>query len=201
MDKLLTKIQGISGTHPQHSHESLRIVTGTTETTPTTPVHLRAAVQAYLVPTLADGNTSTWTGVSFERVDGPSMTHDSPPTCLFLTEAQAFILNVREDLDRLPPSIRSSHSAELCRQFATRLGNALAGRAGVRCAVFGDEEDGVMLVAHSRASLRQVSFEFGAEDSTVNIISIDETMRRSERACRLEHVRTLGEAIAWLSPR
>ena len=77
---------------------------------------------------------------------------------------------------------------------------ALASVSRVRCVVFGDEEDGVELVAHSRATLRQVSFEFKSDGNTINIVSIDEEMRRFERACGIDKVRTLAEAIAWLNP-
>jgi len=119
---------------------------------------------------------------------------------LFLSLAEAFIRQVREDLDKLPASVRSSYPAELCRRIAEVVGTALAYVPQARCAAFGDEEDGVTLVAHSRASKRQVSFEFGARGDTITIISIDEEMCRTERECRTSHVLTLGNAIAWLNP-
>jgi hypothetical protein len=68
----------------------------------------------------------------------------------------------------------------------------------VRWAVFGDDEDGIELVAHSRASMRQVSFEFPLDGDVIRVITIDEAMQRSERECRIEHERTLQEAIVWL---
>jgi hypothetical protein len=68
-----------------------------------------------------------------------------------------------------------------------------------RCAVFGSDEDGVELLAHSHASMRQVSFEFPLEGDLIRIVRIDEAMRRSECTCRIDHERTLQEAIAWLS--
>jgi hypothetical protein len=120
---------------------------------------------------------------------------------LFLSEAQArFLTQIGSDLDELPEPVRSSPGAELCRQFVAGDGLALASIPSVRCAVFGDEEDGVELVAHSRASLRQVSLEFKPDENSINIVSIDEEMRRFERACGIEKVRTLAEAIAWLNP-
>jgi len=121
---------------------------------------------------------------------------------LFLSETEArFLTQIGSDLDELPEPVRSSPGAELCRRFAEGVGMALAFIPRVRCAVFGDEEDGVELVAHSRASMRQVSFEFRPGENSINIISIDEEMRRFERACGIEKVRTLAEAIAWLNPR
>lgn len=138
---------------------------------------------------------------TFKHVDAQSVAPAPASGKMFLSEAQArFLTQIESDLDELPGPVRSSPAAELCRRFVAGVGLALASIANVRCAVFGDEEDGVELVAHSRASLRQVSLEFMPDENSINIISIDEEMRRFERACGIEKVRTLAEAIAWLKP-
>ena len=58
----------------------------------------------------------------------------------------------------------------------------------------------VTFVAHSRASKRQVSFEFGADPSSINIVRIDADMQRDQEECMLDDVQALGCAIAWLTP-
>ncbi|MHC4696880.1 MAG: hypothetical protein ACYTFA_09070 [Planctomycetota bacterium] len=152
---------------------------------------------------LSAATAADWVAATFldTAVFVPSVIDDSELGGMFLSRAEAeFVRQIRNDLDELSESIRSSHSVELCRQFVEGVSMALANDPEARCAVFGDEEDGVTLVAHSRASRRQVSFEFGLEGDSISIVSIDEEMRRSERACGIDKVRTLREAIAWLNP-
>lgn len=115
-----------------------------------------------------------------------------------LSDAAVFARLVQEDLDAMPAPVRSSHAAELCRRFAEGVGTALAHVPLTRCAVFLDGAAGITLVAHSRASLRQVSFEFRSGEDSIQIISIDEQMRGLERACEIDEVPTLSQAIAWL---
>lgn len=119
---------------------------------------------------------------------------------LFLSSHDAeFLTQIREDLDKLPEAVRSSSGAALCRRFVEDVGMALASVPGARCAVFGDEEDGVELVAHSRASKRQVSFQFDLSVGSITVVRIDEEMRRSEDKCRIDHELQLAKAIEWLN--
>jgi hypothetical protein len=164
---------------------------------PVLPLRRQVPVETLSVSAIADSVDKT-----FKYVDVQSVAPAPQSNKMFLSEAEArFLTQIGSDLDELPEPVRSSPGAELCRRFAEGVGMALAFIPQVRCAVFGDEEDGVELVAHSRASMRQVSFEFGLGVDSINIISIDEEMRRFERACGIEKVRTLAEAIAWLNPR
>jgi len=120
---------------------------------------------------------------------------------MFLSELEdRFLARITADFDDLPEILRSSASAQLCRRFIEGVGLALSRDPHARCAVFGDQEDGVELVVHSRASLRQVSFEFGLEQNLINIVRIDNKMHRSVQTCGIDKVRTLAEAIAWLNP-
>jgi len=153
------------------------------------------------IGTPSDCNTTLLVDIMFPSVIDMSMAPERESAEIFLSEEEGQFLEwVRNDLAELSEPVRSSPGAELCRRFAEGVGMALAFVPRARCAVFGDEEDGVELVAHSRASMRQVSFEFRPEDNSVKIVSIDEKMRRSERKCRIDHARTLAEAIAWLNP-
>ena len=117
-----------------------------------------------------------------------------------LSPGEAFLCQVHGDIEELSENVRASHEVQLCRQFAEGVGKQLAHIRLIRCAVFGDEEDGVELVAHSRASMRQVTFEFRPDENSINIVSIDEEMRRFEWTCAVDKVRTLAKAIAWLNP-
>lgn len=121
---------------------------------------------------------------------------------IFVSHSEAeFIAQMREDLDELPENLRSSLAAVSCRRFFEDVGLSLSRVPHLRCAIFGDEEDGIELIAHSRTSMRQVSFEFGKKVDTIAIIRIDEEMRRSEDQCRVDHVLQLGKAIEWLHRR
>lgn len=151
--------------------------------------------------TVSDSNTDPWISMTFGYVGFLSVAPDPESREFFLSEREAFFLTqVLKDLAELSEPVRSSASAKLCKRFAEGVGLDLANIPQARCAVFGDEEDGVELVAHSRASMRQVSFEFGDDERTINIVSIDEQMRRDARQCLINHVLTLGNAIAWLNP-
>lgn len=138
---------------------------------------------------------------SFKNVDVQSVAPAPESGEMFLSEAQArFLTQIDSDLDELPEPVRSTLGAELCLRFVAGDGLALASIPSVRCAVFGDDEDGVELVAHSRVSRRQVTFEFGLEESLINIVRIDERMHRSVQTCGIEKGLTLSEAIKWLNP-
>jgi hypothetical protein len=160
------------------------------------PVRHRLAIYS---PT--DSNTSDWIMRSFQIIEARSVPVDHELPDMFLRDLDArFLAAIWKNLDELTEPARSSPSARLCRRFAEGAGMALASVPRVRCAVFGDKEDGVELVAHSRATLRQVSFEFKPDGNTINIVSIDEEMRRFERACGIEKVLTLSKAVKWLNP-
>lgn len=154
-----------------------------------------------LAETLSDSSTAVWISVTFENVDFLSVGPDPESREFFLSEREAFLTQMLIDLAELSEPVRSSASAKLCKRFAEGVGLNLANIPQARCAVFGDDDDGVELVAHSRASMRQVSFEFGDAEKTVNIISIDEHMRRFERACGIDQALTLAKAIEWLNLR
>jgi hypothetical protein len=122
-------------------------------------------------------------------------------TIFLRSEEAEFLSQLRKDLDELPASLRISPEAESFRHFIEGVGLTLARIPRVRCAVFGDDEDGITLTAHSRASMRQVSFEFAPAANSIKIVSIDEQMQLFERSCSIEKSKTLAEAIAWLIPR
>jgi len=153
--------------------------------------------------TISDSNAAQWVERNFFKLRYQQEVGPSPDFGkMFPSDSEArFIGQMWRDLDELTESVRLSPVAELCRRFVEGVGTALALVPRVRCAVFGDEEDGVTLVAHSRDSMRQVSFEFKAEVNSINVVSIDEQMHRFERRCSIDKVKTLAEAIAWLNPR
>ena len=150
---------------------------------------------------LAGPEANRWIERKLTYADFPPEAMDVGPSGMFLPEREAqFLHQMRLDIAQLNEAVRSSQEVAHCRRFVENVGLALARIPRVRCAVFGEEEDGVELVAHSRASMRQVSFEFRPESNSINIISIDENMRRFERGCEIDMVRTLAEAIGWLNP-
>ncbi len=149
--------------------------------------------------TLSDSTDPDWIRRTFKT---RSSTAEATGPDISLSERETrFLTQVREDLGDLSEPVRLSASAKLCKLFTEDVGLKLARIPQARCAVFGDEEDGITLVAHSRASMRQVSFEFGDDEKTINIVSIDEQMHRFERGCGIDKTMTLAEAIAWLNPR
>ena len=201
MDELLTTTPNPADRQVQYSDESFEIAIGPSGTMPPNRDLIYKSWWGVSVTALADSKEAAGVADTFCPIAPVSSVADDPDSGgLFLTAAEAFIRQVQEDLDELPASVRSSHPAELCRRFVEGVGTALAYVPQARCAVFGDEEDGVELVAHSHASMRQVSFEFGLEESLINIVRIDERMHRSVQTCGIDKVRTLAEAIAWLNP-
>lgn len=161
----------------------------------------RAHPRNVSIETLSDSNAAFWVKITYGQ-EVPTITMERETAEMFLTERDAqFLKRIQCDIDELNEPVRRSRGAEICRRFAETVGLALASLPQLRSAVFGDEEDGVELVAHSCASMRQVSFDFGLEGNSINIVSIDENMRRFERTCGLDKVLTLAEAIAWLKPR
>lgn len=146
--------------------------------------------------TMAISTVTIFSVVVDERSSAPPSELRKP----FLSAQQVqFIQQLEEDIAELPLKVRSSDSAKHCWEFASNVGIALANARAIRCAVFGDEEDGVTFVAHSSTTKRQVSFEFDANTPTITIVQIDEQMRRVERACQIHHELTLGNAVSWLS--
>lgn len=189
-------------TSAQHSDEGFTVPSSAANVDPDYRKLPQVPRRLPSVGTLSDCNTTQWVDKMFPNVIVMSVGPEHELDELFLTEQEARFLEwVRNDLAELSELVRSSPGAELCRRFVEGVGMALAYVPRARCAVFGDVEDGVELVAHSRASMRQVSFEFNPESNSINVISIDENMRRFERACGIDKVRTLAEAIAWLNPR
>jgi len=201
--ELLTRTPNIAERLSQYSDQSFVVVIGPSGAAPPPQPSRRVWKSPAVGATVSDSNAADWVARTFHYVGKAQDVEPDPDAGrIFLSPPEAQFLNqIRKDLDELSESLRSSPGAELCRRFAEGVGIALAFVAGARCAVFGDEEDGVELVAHSRASMRQVSFEFNPKDSSINIISIDEEIRRFERSCGIDKVRTLAEAIAWLSSR
>lgn len=149
---------------------------------------------------LSDSSTSVWVFITNQNNHVPTIPKDISTDELFLPQEDVFLHQFEEDLANIPTSVRESRAGVLCRRFAEGVGIALASICGVRCATFGDEEDGIALVAHSRLTKRQISFEFACDEDRITIIMIDEEMRRTEKECKIDHVLTLGNAIAWLNP-
>ncbi len=203
MNELLTTTPNAADREVQFSDEYFEIAIGPSGIVSPNrePIHNEARGEP--VTTLTDSQEAAWVAETFRpTVCISSAAGDPESGGLFVSErVAAFLRQMRNDLAELREPVRSSPGAELCYRFTESVGMALAFVPQARCAVFGDEEDGVELVAHSRASKRQVSFEFPHEGDMIKIVSIDEDMRRSERKCRIDHARTLGEAIAWLNPR
>lgn len=187
----------------QDSDDSFDVIMGYAGIAPVRPSSMPGSRPRGLVETLSDSSTAVWVSATFPAVVAfvSSVTSDPEPGEFFLSERETFFLTqILNDLAELSEPVRSSASAKLCKRFAEGVGLNLANIPQARCAVFGDDEDGVELVAHSRASMRQVSFEFGENQRTINIVSIDEQMRRDARQCLINDVLTLGNAIAWLNP-
>lgn len=202
MDNLLTRTPNTSERLSQYSDESFEVVISPSGTAPPTHASGHVWMPPVFGATISDSNVADWVATTFyhvRKVQEVELDPDSARIFLSPLEAQ-FLTQIRKDLAELSEPARSSPGAELCRRFTEGVGITLAFVPRARCAVFGDEEDGVELVAHSRASMRQVSFEFGDADDTINIVLIDEEMRRSESKCRINHVLQLKNAIAWLYP-
>ncbi|KKN70885.1 hypothetical protein LCGC14_0426710 [marine sediment metagenome] len=64
-----------------------------------------------------------------------------------------------------------------------------------RPALFKNKE----LVAHSRSSMRQVTFQFISDETLILVVLIDEHMKRSERTCAVDDTHTISEIIKWLN--
>lgn len=144
--------------------------------------------------------TSDWIARTLSPVPVLSLPPVLEDHGVFLSAAeQQYRTQISEELHALGEPLKSSEAAEQCKHFAETGGLALSNQIGTRWAIFGDELDGIALVAHSQESKRQVTFEFAMQGSSIKIIQIDERMRRSEHSCRIEHARQLENAIAWLN--
>ena len=200
MSKLLIRTWNPSEYQSQESDDTFAFVSDLSDTAPPQP--RSSPSRPFIVEgSLADSTMaiSTFT-VFFSVVDERSSAPPSEVGEPFLSAEQAqFIRELAEDIAQLPLKVRSSDSAKLCWEFVSNVGIALAKARALRCAVFGDEEDGVTLVAHSSTTKRQVSFEFGEKTPTVTVVQIDQQMRRVELDCRIHHELTLGNAVSWLS--
>lgn len=153
------------------------------------------------IDALSDSNTVVWAETTSGHVDVQSTTLEPGGGSMFVSPREGrFLAEIRRELDRLGEPVRSSLSAKLCERFAKGVGMALANQLSIRWALFADEEDSVTLLAHSRASKRQVSFEFALSESSITVVQIDEKMRRFRSACGINHMLQLANAIAWLKP-
>ncbi|MCH8149249.1 MAG: hypothetical protein IH987_14910 [Planctomycetes bacterium] len=200
MSKLQTRTWNPSEYQSQERDDTFAFVSDLSETAPPQP---RSSPSGPFIVegSLADSTMaiSTFT-VFFSVVDERSSAPPSEVGEPFLSAEQAqFIRELAEDRAQLPLKVRSSDSAKLCWEFVSNVGIALANARAIRCAIFGDEEDGVTFVAHSGTTKRQVSFEFGEKTPTVTIVKIDHQMHRVELDCRIHHELTLGNAVSWLS--
>ncbi len=148
-------------------------------------------------------NFAVWVEEFFPSTQQRTLTLDPPNASgVFLSNAEVcFLRQIHDDLYDLDIRIRQSSAAELCKKFTDGVGLELANKPGTRVAVFEDEEDMITLVAHSRSSKRQVSFEFHADGTTIGIVSIDERMQRTEEQCRIHQIGSIGARIAWLINR
>ena len=201
--EMMTRTPNAAERQDLDSDDSFDVIMGYAGIAPARRSSMPGSKPRGLVETLSDSSPAVWVSVTFPAVVAlvSSVTSDPESGEIFLSEREAFFLTqILNDLAELSEPVRSSASAKLCKRFAEGVGLSLANIPQARCAVFGDEEDGVELVAHSRASMRQVSFEFGDDERTINIVSIDEQMRRDARECHINHVLTLAEAVAWLNP-
>jgi len=146
-------------------------------------------------------DTVVWTATTFDHVGVHSTTLEPEGRSMFVSPRERrFLAEIRRELDRLGERVRSSLSAKLCERFVEGVGIALANQLSIRWALFADEEDGVTLLAHSRASKRQLSFEFASSESSITVVQIDEEMRRFKYDCGINHMLQLANAIAWLKP-
>lgn len=185
----------------QHGDCTFELVSDLSEIALPTQPRPSASAPLIVEVSLADSTMAVSTFTNFfsvadERSSAPPSELGEP----FLSAQQAqFIRQLAEDIAQLPLIVRSSDSAKLCWEFISNIGIALASARDIRCAVFGDEEDGVTLVAHSSTTKRQVSFEFDANTPTITIVLIDEQMHTVERDCQIRHELTLGNAVSWLS--
>ena len=149
---------------------------------------------------LPHSEISDWIVRTYRAVTIPSLPPDIQNHSVFLSTAeQHYRMQIGEELQALGEPLSSSSAADRCQLFAETTGLALSIQPGTRWAIFGDELDGIALLAHSRENKRQVTFEFPVQGPSIKIIRIDEEMRRHEHSCRIEHVLQLENAIAWLS--
>jgi len=149
----------------------------------------------------SESNPANWITTTYSPVEIRFVPPDSGINELFLSAAEAqFIQQIREDVAGLPGVFSSSSAADRCKQFAEVVGTALVNAPQTRWAVFAEEDGMVTLQAHSRASKRQMSFEFCCDADTINIVSIDANMQRHEWECPIGDVQKLRNAIVWLNP-
>lgn len=154
-----------------------------------------------VVVSSSESNPANWITTTYSPVQIRFVLPDAEVHDFFLSAAEAqFIQQTREDIAQLPNVSSSSPAANCCKKFAEGVGIALVHQPRTRWAVFAEEDGEVTLVAHSRTSKRQVSFEFGADGSSINIVRIDADMQRDQEECMLDDVHALGCAIAWLTP-
>lgn len=144
--------------------------------------------------------TSSWMSPVLNPVPVLSLPPDPKNHGVFLSAAeQRFSTHINDELNALGEPLKSSVAADHCKRFVENSRFLLSNQAGIRWAIFGDELDGIALVAHSKVSKRQVTLEFATNGALIKIIQIDECMHRRERSCRIEHILQLENAVAWLN--
>ncbi|RJP32185.1 MAG: hypothetical protein C4547_14280 [Phycisphaerales bacterium] len=114
---------------------------------------------------------------------------------------EQFLRDVLSDVAELPQSVRTSSTAACCTKFAEGVGLTLAGIPEARTAVFDDDDGAVTLTAHSKATRRQISFEFQRDGRSIHVVKIDEYMTRTECHAEASDTSVLLEAIHWLGGR
>lgn len=203
MPQMMDRVPSIADSNIETSDATFIVVIGAAPPVAARSQDGRSQRRVSTVDPLTTSDPADRVPSGFPWVEQNERTMTPPPESagVFLSPSEAaFLQQIYEDLDGMPIAVRRSSGAQLCRRFAEGVGIGLARSHATRCAVFGDEEDGVTLLAHSRASSREVSFEFGIDEPAILIVSIDEDMRLSRRACGMDKVRTLAEAVAWLTP-
>ncbi len=203
MDDTLIKTRNAAEGPTQISDHDFRLVkdasSNTEQVQAAAPVaHLKCRVVAV---NSSESKPANWITTTYSPVEIRYVPPDSELNDFFLSAAEAqFIQQIREDVAGLPGVFSSSSAAEHCKQFAEGVGTALVNASQTRWAVFAEEDGMVTLQVHSRASKRQVSFEFCSGADTINIVSIDANMQRHESECPIGDVQELRNAIVWLNP-
>lgn len=159
-----------------------------------------AVVHTRVSDDLCDSTTALWVATTYD-VQVHSVVQSQGEGNVFLSPSQAFLEQIKEEIEQLPPRLAASDAAALLREFVNGPGRMVGTIKDSRWAIFDDEEDGLTLLVHSGRAKRQLSIEFDLDGRTIRLISIDEKMQRSQLVCNIEHVRTLGKRIAWLSAR
>jgi hypothetical protein len=107
--------------------------------------------------------------------------------------------SVESDLSSLSARV-SGCAAEACREIARAADPLISAARELHYAVFDDDGGGLALLAHSRLTKRQVTFEISPEGN-LTVISIDEALRRHEHALGQIDAASVWQPIEWLVSR